>query len=88
MIDSAKEIYLQGRRIVTVDGTDYGKLHDFIFDDKSGELLKFVTTDGIIEDILRGRNVIPVIGKVEFGEDTIMIANEASQEISRKGGIG
>jgi Uncharacterized protein conserved in bacteria len=77
---------LHGLHIYTKDGRDLGVVKDIIFDYKNAVIEAFEISDGIISDVFTGRRIVPLFGKVEFGEDSILISDEALEEITTTGG--
>lgn len=78
-----------GKKIFTYRGENIGYLNDLIFDIEVGSLDAFEITDGIIQDIISGRNVVPAIGKISLGEEGIILSKEAVEEmIESKKGLG
>lgn len=77
---------LQGLHIYTKDGRDLGVVKDVIFDFKNATIEALEISDGLISDIFTGRRIIPLFGKVEFGQDSIVVNEEAFDEITTTGG--
>jgi len=77
---------MHGKHIYSKEGLDLGVVKDILFDYKNASIEGFEVSDGIITDFFDGRKIIPLFGKVEFGEDTILVDNEAIEEISPTGG--
>jgi uncharacterized protein YrrD len=75
-----------GRRVYTNTGRELGVVEDILFDPTTGRLEGIEVSDGILEDIIQGRNILPLFGKVEFGEDNIMVGREAVEEMMSTGG--
>ena len=68
---------------------DKGKIKGLKVFTKSGEDLGIVgveVSDGFFQDIVLGRKVIPLFGKVEFSTENILIDKEAVEEITSTGG--
>lgn len=80
-----KEI-LRGLHIYSNNGADIGVVKDILFDYQNGCIEGFEISDGLLTDVIKGRRLIPLFGKVEFGEDSILVSNEAIEEISETGG--
>jgi len=57
-----------------------------LFDLKHGKIDGIEVSDGLLQDIVKGRSVLPLIGKVEFGEENILVDNEAVEEMMETGG--
>lgn len=85
MVDSKD---LKGLHIYTKEGRDLGVVEDILFDYKKATIEALEISDGLFADVFTGRSVIPLFGKVEFGEDSILVGEEAIEEmISTGGGI-
>lgn len=77
---------LIGNRIYTKTGNELGVVKDVLFDFNTGKIEGLEASDGLLQDIISGRNIIPLFGKVELGEETILIDREALEEIISTGG--
>lgn len=75
-----------GLKVYTVYGEELGIVKDILFDCESGFIEGVEISDGFFQDILKGRNIIPLFGKVEFGEDNILVGKEALEEMMNTGG--
>lgn len=75
-----------GLRIYTKSGEDLGIAKDVLFDLEHGKIDGIEISDGLFQDIIKGRNVLPLIGKVEFGEENILVDSEAVEEMMETGG--
>lgn len=75
-----------GLRVYSKDGEDMGVVKDVIFDYKNRTIEGVEISDGLIQDIVKGRNVLPLLGKVEFGEEIILVDREAVEEMMETGG--
>ncbi len=75
-----------GLRVYSKAGEDMGVVKDVIFDYKNRTIEGVEISDGLIQDIVKGRNVLPLLGKVEFGEDILLVDNEAVEEMMETGG--
>ncbi|WIV11193.1 PRC-barrel domain-containing protein [Proteiniborus sp. MB09-C3] len=69
--------------ILTEDGESLGHVKDTLIDDKNGKIIGFILTDGLIQDIKEGRNVLPYTTEAVFGENSIIISNEAKNSFDR-----
>ena len=72
-----------GRRVYTNTGIELGVVEDILFDQATGRLEGIEVSDGILEDIIQGRNILPLFGRVEFAEDNIMVGREVVEEMMR-----
>lgn len=70
-----------GLSIYSKKGENLGIVKDILFDNKTGSLEGVEVSDGLVKDIVKGRSVIPLFGKVEFGEENILVGMEAIEEI-------
>ncbi len=77
---------LEGLKIYSRAGEDLGVVKDVLFDQKTGLVEGVEVSDGIIQDIIQGRRVIPLFGKVEFGGDILLVDREAVEESEETGG--
>lgn len=75
-----------GLRVYTVNGEDLGVVKDILFDCDSGLIEGVEISDGLLQDIVKGRNIIPLFGKVEFSSENILIGKEALEEMTGTGG--
>lgn len=76
---------LLGLKIYTKKGEDLGVVKDVLFDFEKGTLDGVEVSDGLLHDIVEGRNVLPLFGKVEFGEENILVDSEAVEEMFESG---
>jgi len=81
-----ENIQLRGFKIYTHSGEDIGIVQDIFFDYKTGKVEGVEVSDGLVQDILQGRNILPFFGKVEIGNDNILVDNEAVEEMTSTGG--
>lgn len=77
---------IKGLRIFTRSGQDLGVVNDVLFDAWSGKIEGVEVSDGILQDIYRGRKILPLFGKVEFAEENILVDREAVEEMTGTGG--
>ena len=77
---------IMGLRIFTKNGEDLGIVNDIIFDRISGRIESVEVSDGFIQDVVRGRSVLPLFGRVEFGSENVLVGREAVEEMINTGG--
>ncbi|MDP4181735.1 MAG: PRC-barrel domain-containing protein [Bacillota bacterium] len=77
---------LVGLRIYSKSGEDYGTVKDILFDFKTGMIEGLELSDSLVHDLIQGRNIIPLFGKVEFSEENILVDKEAVDEMLSTGG--
>jgi len=77
---------LRGLRIFTQTGEDLGIVQDVLFDYKTGKIEGVQVSDGLLQDIIMGRNILPFFGRVEIGTGNILVESEAVEEMISTGG--
>ncbi len=65
--------------ILTEDGESLGHVRDILIDGEKGKIVGFILTDGLIQDLKEGRNVLPYTAGISFGESSIIITNETKE---------
>jgi uncharacterized protein YrrD len=81
-----KKVDLRGMKIYTRKGEDIGVVQDILFDYRTGKVEGVQVSDGLVQDILKGRSILPFIGKVEISNCNILIENDAIEEMVSTGG--
>ncbi len=84
--EKSEKIELRGLKIYTRQGEDIGVVQDILFDYRTGKVEGVQVSDGLVQDILRGRSILPFIGKVEISNSNILIENGAVEEMVSTGG--
>lgn len=77
---------LTGFRVFSRSGEEMGVVKDILFDYKTGLIEGVELSDSLLQDLVNGRYILPLFGKVEFGEDSILVDNEAIEEMTNTGG--
>lgn len=75
-----------GLPVLTCKGEGLGYIEDIIIEEKNCTIEGYVLTDGIVEDILRGKTIVPFAEEIIFGDDTVII-NENYKNIILKNDI-
>lgn len=75
-----------GLRIYSRDGNDLGVAKDVLFDYTTGAIEGVEVSNGLIHDLIEGRNILPLFGKVEFSEESMLVDREAVEEMLANGG--
>lgn len=75
-----------GLRVYSKTGEDLGFTKDILFDWHTGVIEGVEISDGLFLDIVQGRRVLPLFGKVEFGEEYLLVSKEAVEEMMPTGG--
>lgn len=71
------------KEIRTEDGDCIGYVRDVVINKRDGSIEGFIITEGIFEDLLRGRNYIPFFDSMDLSEDCICIPNYLSSIIDK-----
>ena len=77
---------IRGLRAYSKAGEELGDVKDILFDSKTGLLEGVEVSDGLYQDIVQGRKILPLFGRVEFSEENILVDREAVDEMMRTGG--
>ena len=77
---------VSGLRVYSRAGRDIGIVKDVLFDHKTGMIEGVEVSDGLIQDLVQGRNIVPLLGRVEFSEENILVDKEAVEEMMSTGG--
>ncbi|NMB32630.1 MAG: photosystem reaction center subunit H [Clostridium sp.] len=80
------KIDILGVRVYTRSGDEIGTVKDILIDFNLGRMDGVEISDGLVKDIYEGRNILPLIGKTEFGEESILVDNESVEEMVGTGG--
>jgi uncharacterized protein YrrD len=75
-----------GLRVYSENGGELGIVKDVIFDIQTGKIEGFEISDGLFQDIIQGRKILPLFGRVEFGEELAIVEREAVDEMEETGG--
>ncbi|WP_425447164.1 PRC-barrel domain-containing protein [Dethiothermospora halolimnae] len=74
---------IMGEQVLTENGESIGWIQDIVFDHDSGKIFGFMLTDGIIQDIKDGRNVLPYIKGIKFGDEALIIDDNIKGQFDR-----
>ncbi|MGI6777498.1 MAG: PRC-barrel domain-containing protein [Acetivibrionales bacterium] len=77
---------IRGLRVYSKSGEDLGEVKDVLFDSKTGTVEGVEVTEGLLQDIVQGRKILPLFGKVEFSEESMLVDREAVEEMMGTGG--
>lgn len=72
---------LLDKPILTNKGEDLGFVHDIYLDLDTWSVEAFKITDGIIQDLISGRRILPAIGKLTIKDEGIVISKDALEEM-------
>lgn len=77
---------LLGLKVFSKAGGDLGTVKDVVFDWQTGKIEGFEVSGGMIQDVIQGRKLIPLFGKVELGEEFAVVGSESVEEMEETGG--
>lgn len=77
---------IRGLRIFSKSGKELGIAKDILFDYRTGTIEGVEVSDGLLQDIIQGRRILPLFGKVEISAENILVGEEAEQEMESTGG--
>ena len=77
---------IRGLTVYSKSGEDLGEVKDVLFDCKTGVVEGVEVTGGLFQDIMQGRKILPLFGKVEFSEESVLVDREAVDEMVATGG--
>lgn len=70
-----------GKDILTESGEDMGVIQDFLIDLTGVKLTGIIITEGIFDDLMEGRPILPVQESLNLNNDHLVISNAVSQSI-------
>lgn len=85
LFDADKDSLI-GRRVYSKAGGELGIVKDVVFDISSGKIEAFEISDGVLQDIIQGRRLLPLFGRFELGEEFAIVDSEAVEEMNGTGG--
>lgn len=77
---------LIGLKVYTREGTNIGIVGDVLFDAETGNVEGVEMSDGLLNDIISGRNILPFFGNIEFNDECMFVGKEAYEELLHDGG--
>lgn len=75
-----------GLRVFSRAGEELGLVKDAVFDIATGRVEGVEVSDGFFQDVVKGRSLLPLFGKVEFSEENVLVDREAVEEMANTGG--
>ena len=76
-----KKDTLIGEQVITSDGKEVGMVKDMIVDESKYKMAGYELSGGIFNDLLKGRNILPIENKIVKGEDAVILENNNLKEI-------
>lgn len=64
---------LYGLPVLEADGAEIGLADDFVFDAATGRLTALQLSHGFVDDLLSGKEILPLAGPVQTGEAAILL---------------
>jgi len=83
---TAQECNLYGMRIITPEGKLIGTVEDYYFDVKTGAIVKYILTGGIIKSLFKGRAGIPAASISKIGKDAMIAVANVQETIENEDG--
>lgn len=77
---------IYGLKVFSKSGKDIGVIKDVLFDPETLLVEVVELSDGLLTDLIQGRNILPLFGHVEFSDESLLVGHEALSEISNTGG--
>ncbi|WP_432665309.1 PRC-barrel domain-containing protein [Wukongibacter baidiensis] len=75
-----------GVEVVGEEENLLGFIQDVIFEEKSGNILGLILTNGIYDDVFNGVEILPINGPVRFDKNRIAISKKTKKNILRNVG--
>jgi len=69
--------------VITENGESLGLVKDTLIDETNGKIIGFILTDGLIQDIKEGRNVLLYKKGITFGKDALVISEKLKYEFDK-----
>lgn len=70
-----------GEQVITSDGKELGAVKDLVIDEESYKMTGYEISGGILNDLLQGRNILPIDKSFVKGEDVVILENSNLKEI-------
>ncbi|QXM05972.1 PRC-barrel domain-containing protein [Crassaminicella indica] len=72
---------LLGLEVITNDGKNIGTVQDIMMETENGRLLGLILTEGLFDDLVEGRSILPFLKSLNIYNDTIIITSSISDSI-------
>ncbi|MBS4540047.1 PRC-barrel domain-containing protein [Clostridium sp. D2Q-11] len=72
-----------GLPVLIEDGENIGYIDDIVFEEKNGTVMGFLLTDGIIQDILDGRNMLPFLEVMSITKKALIIDKQFKDDYEK-----
>lgn len=77
---------IKGKRILTEDGDELGKIVDFNFDERTGRISDYILSGGALVTVYQGRASLPLSYIQKIGEDVVFVSPDVKQRIQEEAG--
>jgi uncharacterized protein YrrD len=77
---------LYGKKVMTEDGRDLGKIVDLYFNEQSGTVEGYEVSGGIFGDAYEGRSFVPAPKALKIGQDVAFFPNEVADLLEQQVG--
>ena len=64
---------LRGEKVITSSGREVGTVEDLVIDEETGEIIGYELSEGLIQDLLEGRNILEFSEELNYGKDALII---------------
>lgn len=71
---------VQGYTLITADGRELGIIQDLVVSPASGVIVGYELSDGIIDDLLKGRTTVTVSGRVDIVGEQVIVTDMKGEE--------
>lgn len=69
-----------GRPVITTNGKQLGILEEVYFDEKQGNIVGYELSDGFMNDVMDGRQLICQPDQFLFGQDAFVVQSPVDPE--------
>ena len=71
---------VQGYMLITADGRELGIIQDLVVSPASGIIEGYELSDGIIDDLIKGRTTVTVSGRVDIVGEQVIVTDMKGEE--------
>ncbi|MCR2042842.1 PRC-barrel domain-containing protein [Anaerosalibacter massiliensis] len=80
---TGEDIKFIDKEILTENGECLGYIKDLLFNYEKEKLIGYIITEGIIEDITKGRSFVPNLSNIKINKENLIVGNEVKYLISK-----
>lgn len=70
---------IMGKKVLTAEGKELGKINDILLDPAGKRFEGYEVSEGLIDDLLKGRGILKNNYRWKIGEDAIIIETEKEE---------